>query len=94
MTFSVARDYLKDNIRCNAISPARVHTPFVDGFVAKNYPGREKEMMDVLGRAQPIGRMAEPDEVANLAVWLCSDEASFITGQNYPLDGGYMNLRG
>ena len=94
MTYSVARDYLPDNIRCNAISPARVHTPFVDGFVAKNYPGREKEMMEVLGRAQPIGRMAEPEEVANLAVWLCSDEASFITGQNYPLDGGYMNLRG
>jgi 2-keto-3-deoxy-L-fuconate dehydrogenase len=94
MTLSVARDYLKDNIRCNAISPARVHTPFVDGFVAKNYPGREKEMMEVLGRAQPIGRMAEPEEVANLAVWLCSDEASFITGANYPLDGGYMNLRG
>ena len=94
MTFSVARDTLNDNIRCNAISPARVHTPFVDGFVAKNYPGREKEMMEVLGRAQPIGRMAEPEEVANLAVWLCSDEASFITGQNYPLDGGYMNLRG
>lgn len=94
MTYSVARDYLHDNIRCNAIAPARVHTPFVDGFVAKNYPGREKEMMEVLGRAQPIGRMAEPEEVANLAVWLCSDEASFITGQNYPLDGGYMNLRG
>ena len=94
MTFQVARDYLNDRIRCNAISPARVHTPFVDGFVAKNYPGREKEMMEVLGRAQPIGRMAEPEEVANLAVWLCSDEASFITGQNYPLDGGYMNLRG
>jgi NAD(P)-dependent dehydrogenase (short-subunit alcohol dehydrogenase family) len=94
MTFSIARDYMKDNIRCNAISPARVHTPFVDGFVAKNYPGREKEMMEVLGQAQPIGRMAEPEEVANLAVWLCSDEASFITGGNYPLDGGYMNLRG
>ena len=94
MTYSVARDYLPDNIRCNAISPARVHTPFVDGFVARNYPGHEKEMMEVLGRAQPVGRMAEPEEVANLAVWLCSDEASFITGQNYPLDGGYMNLRG
>ncbi len=94
MTFSVARDYLKDNIRCNAISPARVHTPFVDGFVAKNYPGREPEMMDILGRAQPIGRMAQPEEVASLAVWLCSDEAGFVTGQNYPLDGGFMNLRG
>ncbi len=94
MTFSVARDCLRDNIRCNAISPARVHTPFVDGFVAKNYPGREAEMMKELGAAQPIGRMARPDEVASLAVWLCSDEASFVTGVDYPLDGGYINLRG
>jgi NAD(P)-dependent dehydrogenase (short-subunit alcohol dehydrogenase family) len=94
MTFSVARDYLKDNIRCNAISPARVHTPFVDGFVAKNYPGREAEMMEKLGQAQPIGRMARPEEVASLAVWLCSDEASFVTGVDYPLDGGFVNLRG
>jgi 2-keto-3-deoxy-L-fuconate dehydrogenase len=93
MTFSVARDYLGDKIRCNAISPARVHTPFVDGFVAKNYPGREAEMMETLGRAQPIGRMAEPREVASLAVWLCSDEAGFVTGANYPLDGGFVNLR-
>ena len=94
MTFSVARDYLNHNIRCNAISPARVHTPFVDGFVAKNYPGREAEMMEELGRAQPIGRMARPEEVASLAVWLCSDEASFVTGVDYPLDGGFVNLRG
>ena len=94
MTYSIARDYLRDNIRCNAISPARVHTPFVDGFVAKNYPGREPEMMEKLGASQPIGRMAQPEEVASLAVWLCSDEASFVTGANYPLDGGYINLRG
>lgn len=93
MTYSLARDYMRDGIRCNAISPARVHTPFVDGFVAKNYPGREAEMMEELGKAQPIGRMAEPDEVASLAVWLCSDESSFVTGANYPLDGGFMNLR-
>jgi 2-keto-3-deoxy-L-fuconate dehydrogenase len=93
MTLSVARDYLKDGIRCNAISPARVHTPFVDGFVAKNYAGHEAEMMTKLSAAQPIGRMAEPEEVANLAVYLCSDEASFVTGMNYCLDGGYMNLR-
>ena len=94
MTFSVARDCLKDNIRCNAISPARVHTPFVDGFVAKNYPGREAEMMEELGQAQPVGRMARPEEVASLALWLCSDEASFVTGADYPLDGGFVNLRG
>jgi 2-keto-3-deoxy-L-fuconate dehydrogenase len=93
MTLSAARDYLREGIRCNAISPARVHTPFVDGFVAKNYPGHEPEMMAKLSAAQPIGRMAEPEEVANLAVYLCSDEASFITGQNYFLDGGFINLR-
>lgn len=93
MTYSIARDYLRDKIRCNAISPARVHTPFVDGFVAKNYPGREAEMMEKLGASQPIGRMAKPEEVASLAVWLCSDEAGFVTGANYPLDGGFINIR-
>lgn len=94
MTYSVARDYLSYNVRCNSISPARVHTPFVDAYLAKNYPGREAEMFDKLAHAQPIGRMAEPDEVANLALFLCSDEASFITGTDYPLDGGFFNLRG
>lgn len=93
MTYSVARDYLADHIRCNCISPARVHTPFVDGFLQKNYPGREKEMFDQLSRTQPIGRMATPDEVASLALFLCSDEASFITGMDYPIDGGFLNLR-
>jgi 2-keto-3-deoxy-L-fuconate dehydrogenase len=94
MTFSVARDYLSHNIRCNCISPARVHTPFVDGYLQKNYPGQEKEMFDKLARSQPMGRMAEPEEVASLALFLCSDEASFVTGADYPLDGGFFNLRG
>lgn len=93
MTYSVAKDYLHDNIRCNCISPARVHTPFVDGFIKKNYPGKEQEMFDTLAKAQPIGRMAEPDEVATLALFLCSNEASFITGTDYPLDGGFLNVR-
>jgi 2-keto-3-deoxy-L-fuconate dehydrogenase len=94
MTYSVAKDYLSHNIRCNCISPARVNTPFVDGFLKKNYPGKEQEMFDKLSKAQPIGRMAEPEEVASLALFLCSDESSFITGVDYPLDGGYFNLRG
>ena len=94
MTYSVAKDYLAHNIRCNCISPARVHTPFVDGYLQKNYPGREKEMFDKLAKSQPIGRMAEPDEVASLALFLCSDEAAFITGVDYPIDGGFFNLRG
>jgi NAD(P)-dependent dehydrogenase (short-subunit alcohol dehydrogenase family) len=79
---------------CNCISPARVHTTFVDGYLEKNYPGREQEMFEKLAQTQPIGRMGEPDEVASLALFLCSDAASFITGVDYPLDGGFMNLHG
>jgi 2-keto-3-deoxy-L-fuconate dehydrogenase len=94
MTNSVARDYLADNIRCNSISPARVHTPFVDGYLPKNYPGREAEMFERLAKTQPMGRMAEPHEVAALALFLCSDEAAFITGSDYAIDGGFLNLRG
>lgn len=94
MTYSVARDYLSHNIRCNCISPARVHTPFVDGYLRKNYPGREQQMFETLAKSQPIGRMADPGEVASLALFLCSDEAAFITGTDYPIDGGFFNLRG
>jgi NAD(P)-dependent dehydrogenase (short-subunit alcohol dehydrogenase family) len=93
MTLSVAKDYIAHGIRCNCISPARVHTPFVDGFLAKNYPGQEAEKMKALSESQPIGRMGTPDEVAAFAHFLCSDEASFITGADLPLDGGYFNLR-
>lgn len=92
ITLSTAKDYISHGIRCNSISPARVHTPFVDGFLAKNYPGREKEMFEKLARTQPIGRMAEPREIAHLALYLCSDEASFITGCDYPVDGGFTRL--
>jgi 2-keto-3-deoxy-L-fuconate dehydrogenase len=94
MTYSVARDYLDSKIRCNCISPARVHTPFVDNYLRKAYPGREAEMFEKLSKTQPIGRMAEPGEVASLALFLCSGEASFITGTNYPIDGGFLNLHG
>lgn len=94
MTLSVARDYLKDNIRCNAISPARIHTPFVDAYLKEHYPGRESEMFARLSSAQPIGRMGLPEEVASLALFLCSDEATFLTGADIPLDGGFVNLRG
>jgi len=92
MTLSVARDYIHEGIRCNCISPARVHTPFVDGFLKKNYPGREQEMFEELSQSQPIGRMARPQEIASLILYLCSDEASFITGCDYPIDGGFIKL--
>jgi NAD(P)-dependent dehydrogenase (short-subunit alcohol dehydrogenase family) len=88
MTRSIAVDYMKRGIRCNCICPARIHTPFVDGYLAANYPGREAEMMKTLSEYQPIGRMGQPDEVASLALYLCADESAFVTGQAYPLDGG------
>ena len=93
MTYSVAKDFLEQNIRCNAILPGRIHTPFVDGFIAKNYPGREEEMFKKLSEYQPCGRMGKPEEVAAMAVFLCSDEASFITGVGYPVDGGTIHIR-
>ena len=91
MTKSVAVDYVKQGVRCNCICPARIHTPFVDGFVKKNYPGREEAVLQELAEYQPMGRMGTPEEVAYLALYLCSDEASFVTGQAYPLDGGVLN---
>jgi 2-keto-3-deoxy-L-fuconate dehydrogenase len=92
MTLSVAKDYINEGIRCNSISPARVHTPFVDGFINKNYPGNEAEIFEKLSKSQPIGRMGKPDEIAALALYLCSDEAGFITGSDYPIDGGFIKL--
>jgi 2-keto-3-deoxy-L-fuconate dehydrogenase len=94
MTYSVACDYVSHGIRCNCISPARVHTPFVDGFLRKSYPGREQEMFEKLSKTQPIGRMGEPNEIASLALFLCSDAAGFITGTDYPIDGGFLKLLG
>lgn len=94
MTLSVAKDYMADGIRCNCISPARIHTPFVDAFLHQHYPGKEELMYAKLSNSQPIGRMGSPEEVASLALFLCSDNSAFITGADIPLDGGFFNLRG
>ena len=94
MMYSVAKDYIEYGVRCNSISPARIHTPFVDGYLKNHFPGKEEEMFGKLSATQPIGRMGKPEEVANLALYLCSDEASFITGTNFPIDGGFVTLNG
>ncbi len=94
MTYSLAKDYLEYNIRCNSISPGRVHTPFVDGYLKANFPGEEEKMFKKLSKTQPIGRMAKPREIADLALYLCSDEASFVTGTDFPIDGGFIRLNG
>lgn len=93
MTRSIAKDFIGRAIRCNCVCPARVHTPFVDAYLARNYPGREAEVFAELSAAQPIGRMGRPDEVAALVGYLCSDEAAFITGAAYDIDGGVMAMR-
>jgi NAD(P)-dependent dehydrogenase (short-subunit alcohol dehydrogenase family) len=92
MTLTTAKDFISNNIRCNCISPARIYTPFVKGFISKNYPGKEQEVFEKLSKTQPIGRMGTPDEVAQFALYLCSDEAGFVTGCDYPIDGGFINL--
>ena len=92
MTYSVAKDYVEYGIRCNSISPARVHTPFVDGFIRENYPEKQEQMFAQLSKTQPIGRMASPEEIAKFALFLCSDDAAFITGTDYPIDGGFIKL--
>ena len=92
MTQSIARDFIHDQIRCNCISPARIHTPFVDGFIQQFYPGKEEEIFKKLSHSQPIGRMGTPEEVAHLALYLCSEEAGFVTGCDYPIDGGFIHL--
>ena len=93
MTLSVAKDYLKDGIRSNCLCPGRVHTAFVDSYLEKNYPDNKEEMFEKLSAFQPIGRMGKPEEIGALAVFLCSEEASFITGSAYDIDGGSTLLR-
>ncbi|MEP1384914.1 MAG: SDR family oxidoreductase [Paraglaciecola sp.] len=92
MTYSIAKDYIAQGIRCNCVAPGRVHTPFVDGYLEKNYPDNKQEMFETLSKTQPIGRMGKPGEVASLVKFLCSDEAAFITGTNFPVDGGFVTL--
>jgi 2-keto-3-deoxy-L-fuconate dehydrogenase len=94
MTYSVAIDYAKQGVRCNCVCPARIHTPFVDGYLEQNYPDNKEEVFQKLSEYQPVGRMGEPEEVASLAHFLCSDEASFITGAAYPIDGGVCSMPG
>ena len=92
MTYSIAKDYIDYGVRCNCIAPARVHTPFVDNFIAQNYPDNQAEVFEKLSRSQPLGRMGKVEEIAGLICYLCSDEAAFITGTNIPIDGGFITL--
>jgi len=90
MTTSLATDHLAEGIRVNCICPGRIHTTFVDNFVKKNWPGDEERQFKRLSEYMPMGRMGRPGEIAALALYLCSDEARFITGAAIPIDGGIM----
>jgi NAD(P)-dependent dehydrogenase (short-subunit alcohol dehydrogenase family) len=80
MTRAAALEYVKDNIRINAICPALTRTAILDGVA--------EEHVTWLASRSPSGRMIEPDEVANLTLFLCSEEASAITGGSYLIDCG------
>ena len=86
LTKSIAADFIKSNIRCNAIAPGTVHTPSWEDRVAAA-PDPVKAKKDFIAR-QPMGRLATAEEIAALAVYLASDESDFITGIVHPIDGG------
>jgi 2-keto-3-deoxy-L-fuconate dehydrogenase len=89
MTRSIAIDFIGDGIRCNAICPGTVHTPFVEGYLKRNFAGKEEAVRQTLHARQPLGRMGLPKEIASAALYLASDEAAFVTGSALVIDGGW-----
>ena len=85
LTKAIALDYAKENIRCNAVCPGVIHTPMVDRF-----SGGTQEGLDAMAAMQPVGRLGQPSEIADAVVYLCSDQASFVTGIAMPVDGGFV----
>ncbi len=84
LTKSVALEYAKEGIRINAVCPGMIETDLLDRAFAN------QEVKERLIAMHPIGRVGKPEEIAEAVVWLCSDKASFVTGQSLPLDGGYV----
>jgi NAD(P)-dependent dehydrogenase (short-subunit alcohol dehydrogenase family) len=89
ITRSVAIDFVQQGIRANAICPGTVHTPFVEGYLERNFAATKDEERKKMHARQPIGRMGRPDEIASAALYLASDEASFVTGSTLVIDGGW-----
>ena len=89
MTRSIAIDFVDQGIRCNALCPGTVQTPFVEGYLKRNFPGQEDAVRQTLHARQPIGRMGRPIEIANMALYLCSAEAEFVNGSVITIDGGW-----
>jgi len=89
LTRSLAIDYVGAGIRCNAICPGTVQTPFVEGYLKRNFAGQEDAVRQTLHARQPLGRMGLPEEIAAAALYLASDEAAFVTGSALVIDGGW-----
>ncbi len=85
LTKSVALEFARKGVRVNAVCPGTVRTPMLLGF-----SGGDVGAMEAMGAMAPIGRIGEPDEIAEAIVWLCTDEARFVTGVALPVDGGVL----
>ncbi len=85
LTKQIALDYAKENIRVNSVCPGVIHTAMIDRFT-----GGDPDALAAMTASEPVGRLGKPSEVADAVVYLCSDEASFVTGINMPVDGAFV----
>jgi NAD(P)-dependent dehydrogenase (short-subunit alcohol dehydrogenase family) len=91
LTTTIALDHADDNIRCNCIAPGTIRTPMVDQAADTFGPDDPEAAIAEWGRLHPLGRVGKPEEVANLVLFLASDEAAFCTGGCYRVDGGLLS---
>jgi NAD(P)-dependent dehydrogenase (short-subunit alcohol dehydrogenase family) len=91
MTRQLAADYA-GRLRVNCICPGTVDTPFVEGYLEKYHKHEKEKVRAELDQRQPVGRLGKPQEIAHMALYLCSDEAEFVTGSILTIDGGWTAL--